>query len=253
MSDSAGTAALLIPDETVRRYAAARRPWLRGDFVHRRLAAVQGHRVLDLACGDGVTTVLLALRGAVVTGIAPAAEAVGVARSRAAANGVADRATFEVASISAGLDMLTPGSFDLIYGPMVLHRIHADLDAKLPALVRLARPGAILVFVEPVSVWSWRRALRQRLSPPREGAQRPLDAADITTMRRHLPQLEVRYFGLFAMMLQRAGFAPVYETSNALERFTYDVAVIVDQFLFRVLQLRGLASSAVIIATLPPR
>jgi SAM-dependent methyltransferase len=238
VSDSAGATPLLIPDETVRRYDAA---------------AVQGHRVLDLACGDGVTTVLLALRGAVVTGIDPSAEAIGVARSRAVANGVADRATFEVASINAGLDTMALGSFDLIYGPMVLHRIHADLDAMLPAVVRLARPGAILVFVEPVSVWSWRRGLRQRLRPQREGAQRPLDAADINAMRRHLPQVEVRYFGLFAMLLQRAGFAPVYEKSSVLERLAYDAAGIMDQFLFRVLQLRGLASSAVIIATLPPR
>jgi hypothetical protein len=55
------------------------------------------------------------------------------------------------------------------------------------------------------------------------------------------------------MLLQRAGFAPVYEKSSVLERLAYDAAGIMDQFLFRVLQLRGLASSAVIIATLPPR
>lgn len=241
---------LVISAETVQRYEVAGHPWLRGDYVHRILAGVRGRRVLDLLCSDGSNTVLLALRGAIVTGIDPSEDAVALARRRAEANGVADRAAFDVASVAA-LGILPPGSFDVIYGALVLHRVRDQFESVVPAVMRLGRPGATLVFVEPVSLWRWKRSLRQRLRPLRADAPPPLDAGDIDALRRLLPRVEVRYFGLFAVLLQRAGFAPVFERSNAAERLTYDVAGIIDQFLFRALRLRGLASSVVLVATLP--
>ena len=244
---------LVIPAETVQRYDAVRRPWLRGDYVHRLLAGVRGQRVLELLCGDGTTAVLLALRGALVVGLDPSAEAIATARRRTEANGTAATATFEVASIPRDLGAVPAGSFDLIYAPMTLHRFRDRLSLLLPEIARIGRPGAMLVFVEPVSLWGWRRALRERIRPRPSTAPTPLDAADIAALRRAFPGLQVRYFGLFAALLQRAGFAPVYEKSNILERLTYDAAGIFDQFLFRVLRLEGLASSAVIEATTPSR
>src|ERR1700759_1402795 len=94
----------------------ALRPWLN---------VAPGTRVLDVGCGVGRWSRLLAAKGAQGTGEELSPTMVQRAQSRAAAEGVADRCQFRVQDLSR-LDV--EGQFDLVLGVTVLQHI---LDPQL--------------------------------------------------------------------------------------------------------------------------
>jgi SAM-dependent methyltransferase len=102
-----------------------------------------GDRVLDVGCGMGRATLLLARHGLAVEGLdlSPAL----LARLAATPGG-------EGLALHAG-DLAHPpaelhGRFDAVAGFFVLHHL-ADLEAALRGAVRTLRPGGRAVFVEP--------------------------------------------------------------------------------------------------------
>jgi SAM-dependent methyltransferase len=116
----------------------ALRPWLR---------VAPGTRVLDVGCGVGRWSRMLAARGAQVTGVDLSPTMVEQARRRAAADGVADRCQFHVQDLSR-LDV--DGPFDLVLGVTVLQHI-LDPELLLSAVrgmrQRLA-PGGRMILLE---------------------------------------------------------------------------------------------------------
>lgn len=110
------------------------------------LGDVRGKRVLDVGCGDGWFSVLLAKRGATVSGFDISAEGVEAAREWAEANGVARSCGFTVGSV---YDIPYPdGSFDLVAGQSILHHV-SDKAKVAHELARVLRPGGFGVFHEP--------------------------------------------------------------------------------------------------------
>lgn len=117
-------------------------PWLRVD---------PGMRVLDVGCGVGRWSLLLAARGAEVTGVDLSPTMIGEARRRAAAAGLAERCRFLVQD-SSSLDL--GASFDLVLGVTMLQHI-LDLDALRAAVERIARhvtPTGRIVLLEAAPV-----------------------------------------------------------------------------------------------------
>src|SRR5262245_28293930 len=114
--------------------------------VLRRAGLKPGMRVLDIGCGVGDVS-LIAARivgpGGLVVGIDRAAEALDIARRRAAANGCAwlrfDHSDFNTMDVDESFDVLT-GRFILMY--------LADPGQAIRRLVRLLRPRGIVAFVE---------------------------------------------------------------------------------------------------------
>jgi len=106
-----------------------------------------GARVLDIGCGVGRWSRLLAARGADVTGVDISPTMVEEARRRAQSEGVADRCRFHVRDISA-LDV--PGEFDLVLGVTVLQHIldPTALRAALQAIRSRVAPGGRIVLLE---------------------------------------------------------------------------------------------------------
>src|SRR5215471_6869997 len=88
--------------------------------LRRWLRVKPGTRVLDVGCGVGRWSRLLAARGALVTGIDLSPTMIAQAQSRAEADGVAERCCFRVQDL-AHLD--AGGQFDLILGVTVLQHI----------------------------------------------------------------------------------------------------------------------------------
>ncbi|HWZ60686.1 MAG TPA: methyltransferase domain-containing protein [Gemmatimonadaceae bacterium] len=126
-----------------------------------RLGDVTGKRVLDLGCGDGWFSTILAKRGAIVTGFDIATNAVRAAHRRAAVNDVADRCGFATASCYAL--PYADGAFDVAVGQSILH--HVGEKARVAAeLHRVLQPGARAVFHEPFGNSLWLERLR-RLVP----------------------------------------------------------------------------------------
>lgn len=110
-----------------------------------------GTRVLDVGCGVGRWSSLLARRGALVTGMDLSPTMVEQAARRAHADGVAPRCRFlvqDLAHLDAG------ESFDLVLGVTVLQHI-LDPEALRAAVLRMSEhlaPGGRMVLLEAAPV-----------------------------------------------------------------------------------------------------
>jgi 2-polyprenyl-6-hydroxyphenyl methylase/3-demethylubiquinone-9 3-methyltransferase len=144
-------------DADIDLYNAAAPDWWRGEtrwlrvlanMVPARLRHFEtvvpdwtGRTVLDLGCAGGFMAEALARRGAVVTGIDPAADAVASARAHASAEGLSIR-------YDEGTGEALPypdAAFDAVVCVDVLEHV-ADLDAVLAEVRRVLKPGGWFLF-----------------------------------------------------------------------------------------------------------
>ena len=100
-----------------------------------------GKAVLDLGCAGGFMAEALARRGAQVTGIDPAAEAIDAARDHARMGGL--NIGYDV---GVGEALPYPSaSFDAVVCVDVLEHV-ADLNAVMSEIARTLRPGGLFLF-----------------------------------------------------------------------------------------------------------
>ncbi len=145
---------------------------------------LQGRRVLDFACGAGLTAAFLAQRGALVTGIDISPASIERARE------LAERVGLSIELLAGELTPATfpPGSFDAVVGHYALH--HVDLTVVAPILGEILVPGGRGAFVEtmglnPLLNLSRRRlAGRGRVASYGSEDERPLDASDLRVLER---------------------------------------------------------------------
>ncbi|MGY6548717.1 MAG: bifunctional 2-polyprenyl-6-hydroxyphenol methylase/3-demethylubiquinol 3-O-methyltransferase UbiG [Roseinatronobacter sp.] len=100
-----------------------------------------GKDVLDLGCAGGFMAEALVARGAQVTGIDPAREAIAAARAHAQAGGLAIR--YDV-GVGEALPYPEEG-FDAVVCVDVLEHVQ-DLDQVLAEVARVLRPGGLFLF-----------------------------------------------------------------------------------------------------------
>jgi SAM-dependent methyltransferase len=168
--------------------------WIRPALA--MLGDVRGKRVLEYGCGHGMASVVLARRGATVTGIDLSAGYVEEASRRAIANEV----TAEFRQADAECMPFADGSFDAVWGCAVLH--HLDLQWAGAELNRVLKPGGVAVFCEP---WGGNPILefaRRHLPYPgkhRTPDERPLRTTDLEGLREHMAELSVHGFQLLGM------------------------------------------------------
>jgi SAM-dependent methyltransferase len=103
--------------------------------------------VLDVGCGVGRWSRLLAAKGAQVTGVDLSPTMIAEAQRRAAAVGVADRCSFRVQDLSK-LDV--QGQFDLVLGVTVLQHILDPelLRAAVRGMTARLAPGGRMILLE---------------------------------------------------------------------------------------------------------
>ena len=149
-------------------------------------------RILDFACGAGVTTAWLAARGGTVTGIdvSPAS----IARARELANGLGLQIDFKVGELRS--DTYPPGSFDAIVGRYALH--HVDIRSVGAAIGTVLAPGGVGAFVETMALnpelTLARRRLVGRAGVAKWGSddEHPLTRADLAVLRAEIGTVELR-------------------------------------------------------------
>jgi SAM-dependent methyltransferase len=164
---------------------------------------IAGRRVLDFACGAGVTSVFLAQRGATVTGLDINEQAI------ARAGELAERVGVEIDFIAAPLESGTFAacSFDAIVGRYALH--HVDLAATAPTLRTILAPGGRCAFVETMAL-NPTLALSRRWLAGRAGIaglgstdEHPLD-------RRALRELESN-IGPVRLVVEQMRFLTIFD------------------------------------------
>lgn len=97
-----------------------------------------GAAVLDLGCGSGAATAVLARAGHAVTGLDASAGLLRVARA------AAPSARFIQADFAALGDVVPPGSLDGVWANFaLLHLPRAQVPAQLGAIARTLRPGGV--------------------------------------------------------------------------------------------------------------
>lgn len=126
--------------------------------VHRDIAAQvgPGERVLDLGCGTGALAVLLARRGAEVTGIDISPPMLSQAARRVREEGLDDRVALrELGAVD--LDTAFPdASFDAVVSTLVFSELSADeIEYTLAECRRILRPGGQLLIADEVLPDSW--------------------------------------------------------------------------------------------------
>jgi SAM-dependent methyltransferase len=156
----------------------------------RAVEPVAGSRILDFACGGGVTSAWLSARGADVVGVDLSPES--VARAREVVEALGLRATFATSLEEAG----ESGPFDAVVGRYALH--HTDVAEMGRLLAARLRPGGRGAFVEtfatnPVLRFA-RGSIVGRLGVRKLGTddERPLGRADVATLESAFGEVEVR-------------------------------------------------------------
>jgi 2-polyprenyl-3-methyl-5-hydroxy-6-metoxy-1,4-benzoquinol methylase len=237
---------LPVDPRVLERY---RRPALRRrfnkEFRFRVLGPLAGKSVLDVGCGDGLNAVLLARRGARVTGLDASAGAVALARRRAEVNGVSERTTFVCAPVET--TEFPPGSFDVVWGDEILEQVPDDLDRVLRRMASWARPSGLVLFAEPINLCNPLRRFRSLIrtrTHARLGA-RPLVGRDLDVVRRHVPDLRVRPYCFLGRLVPLILAGSNYERSSPTRRALVNVIDSVDYLLLSLPLVKRLGAVCV--------
>lgn len=241
------TASLILDPLALQRYSrTVLRRRFNKEYRFRVLGPLQGKALLDVGCGSGQNSVMLARMGARVTGIDVSPGAIDVARRRAAVNGVADRIRFLCTPIEKA--PLVDGEFDIVWGDGILHHVLDDLELVVNHLVRCVKPEGLLVFSEPVNLSPMLRRIRRRI-PIRTDAtpgERPMLRAELDLLRRYVPRLAMRPFSILGRLDRLILVRRNYERSSMVRRGLVNVIAIVDWLLASLPGFRRLASTYVL-------
>jgi SAM-dependent methyltransferase len=165
------------------------------EYAFAVLGDVVGRTILELGCGSGINSVLLARRGARVIAVDISRSLIEVAARRVAVHGVGDRVRFVTGSVH---DLpLAAESVDVVVGISVLH--HLELNAAAQEIGRVLKPGGRAVFKEPVRASRLLRLARAAVPYRRSDAspfERPLTLADLETFRQSFAAGPCRAFWL---------------------------------------------------------
>lgn len=135
----------ILPEDAWTRFDDVRQP-IHG-YVHaqQRLGDLRGKRILDLGCGTGWLSVILAKRGATVDAVEISTEAVRIATEMARINGVSEQVT---ARVGSAYDIEFPDeTFDIVVGEAILHHL-SDKHRAAEELYRVLKPSGRAIFHE---------------------------------------------------------------------------------------------------------
>ncbi|MGE5049296.1 MAG: class I SAM-dependent methyltransferase [Deltaproteobacteria bacterium] len=221
------------------------------EYCFRLLGDVRGKSVLDVGCGEGEDAMLLASLGADVTGLDVSAGAINLAMARASLNGVSGRARFVCAPLQSA--NLPDRSFDVIWIDNVLHHVLDDLEVTLRALLRAAKPGALIVCCEPVNLNPTLRRIRFLVPVHTEvtPGERPLEKADLAILQELVPGLRKRHFTFLGRLTRFIipGFR--YESAPAWRRLLCDLVHAFDRLLLGIPFFEDLGGMGVFCGRLP--
>ena len=198
---------LKTPDSRIQRYMnPPLDTWHSLEYCFALLGDARGKVVLEYGCGDGVNTLLLALRGAKVIAIDISPELIRVARKRLEVNQIEGDVEFIVGSAH---DIPLPDkSIDIVFGVNILH--HLDLKISAKEVWRILKENGRAIFQEPVRNSSLIKLLRRMV---------PYRLHDISPFERPLTDKELFEFGRKFSSYSSRGFS--LPTTEAIRRIPF--------------------------------
>lgn len=172
------------------------------EYAFHLLGDTHRSRVLDLGCGDGECTSLVASHGGNVAALDISLDLLAMARTRTILDGYGRTVRPLCASVHS-IPMASE-SLDVVFGMAVLH--HVDLMLAAQEVHRVLKPGGRAIFAEPIRNSKTLAALR-RLIPYRQPDispfERPLRFAEIDAFASRFRSWEHRVFELPFVQLVR--------------------------------------------------
>jgi ubiquinone/menaquinone biosynthesis C-methylase UbiE len=111
----------------------------------------QGMRVLEIGCGTGTLTIMMAARGAEVVGIDVSPAMLAEAEKKVAAQGLEERVTLKQMDATLIGERFPAGSFDVIVSTLVFSELPSDEQRYvLEACEKLLAPGGRLLIADEV-------------------------------------------------------------------------------------------------------
>jgi ubiquinone/menaquinone biosynthesis C-methylase UbiE len=166
-------------------------------YVLEQFGNLQGKRVLDIGCGQGDTSAFFALAGAEVHALDVSEKMVTVTTELARYHGVGDRVHAQACRVE---DMKYPDDyFDLVFADGVLH--HLDMPQAMPSIVRVMKPGARGVFLEPQKGSIFSEIYRLFATDLRTTDERPLEQRDFEFLTSQFGCLNHREYHLVSLVL----------------------------------------------------
>ena len=198
---------LKAPDSRIQRYMnPPLDTWHSLEYCFALLGNVRGQEVLEYGCGDGVNTLLLALRGAKVKALDISPDLIEIAKKRLEVNQVEGDVEFIVGSAH---DIPLPDkSIDIVFGVNILH--HLDLQISAEEILRILKGNGRAIFQEPVRNSSLIKLLRKMV---------PYRLHDISPFERPLTDKELIEFGRKFSSYSSRGFS--LPTTEAIRRIPF--------------------------------
>jgi len=218
------------------RYAHPRRPHLfPREYLFHCLGDLEGKKVLDLGCGEGLASVQLAHAGAEVMGLDISPESIAVARRRADVNNV--MVDCRVANIET--DELGSAQYDVVWCNDVLHHIVPSLDLVIRKVKEALKPGGQFIAREPVAYARWLKAIRHLVPITTGGTpdEQSLGRRELEIILKYFPDAKRRYFEIVARIREL--------TKN---RWLITRAAQIDNLLLTIPGMNSLAGTVVICA-----
>jgi SAM-dependent methyltransferase len=208
------------------------------EYAYYLLGDVLNKTVLDLGCGTGENSVLLARRATQVVGLDISPDLVKIARRRAQAQGQ----TIQFIVTSAYATGLPRESVDVVFGEAILH--HLDLERAANEVRRILRPGGYAIFVEPIRDSATLRFLRCLVPPRRSDIspyEYPLTRKQLVSFAKDFELSAIRRFDLpFSQLVARIGWK--HDCLGWKHRF----ALTVDRWLLKAVPWIGHFASIVV-------
>jgi SAM-dependent methyltransferase len=194
------------------------------EYAFALLGDVRGKVVVDLGCGAGGNSAVLAVMGGHVIGMDVSPDLLTIARQRV------EGADFRL--VSALATGMPSDSVDVVFGIAILH--HLPCGEARDEVFRILRPGGIGIFQEPVRNSRLIVFLRKLI---------PLSTGEISAFERPLRDSELDDFcAPFEIVAQRWFRLPFVKLTRVLFPPLTDWACRMDRFLLRIRPTRRFAT-----------